>query len=185
MHLKSKVVVVTGAASGIGREIARTFWVDGAKVAIADLNQAGAAAAAAELGDVDSAIGIGKTQVDAGMAAAVAAFGVSTCWSATPASTWAADRQVGAAETCICRLGKPCLFPGRLASARAILSWAGSTNGLEIGASENRERFRVNGTLFKCAPITQRAAQEQDQQWQTIFRSIAGRARCSSWISRR
>jgi 3-hydroxybutyrate dehydrogenase len=81
MHLKSKVVVVTGAASGIGREIARTFWVDGAKVAIADLSQAGAAAAAAELGDVDSAIGIGKTQVDAGMAAAVAAFGVSTCWS--------------------------------------------------------------------------------------------------------
>ena len=82
MHLKSKVVVVTGAASGIGREIARTFWVDGAKVAIADLNQAGAAAAAAELGDVDSAIGIGmdvtdETQVTAGMAAAVAAFGVS------------------------------------------------------------------------------------------------------------
>jgi hypothetical protein len=59
MHLKSKVVVVTGAASGIGREIARTFWVDGEKAAIADLNQAGAAAAAAELGDVDSAIGIG------------------------------------------------------------------------------------------------------------------------------
>ena len=26
MNLKSKVAVVTGAASGIGREIARTFW---------------------------------------------------------------------------------------------------------------------------------------------------------------
>src|SRR5258708_17255779 len=80
MHFKSKVVVVTGAASGIDREIARTFWVDGAKVAIADLNQAGAAAAAAELGDMDSAIGVGmdvtdETQVDAGIAAAVAAFG--------------------------------------------------------------------------------------------------------------
>jgi 3-hydroxybutyrate dehydrogenase len=91
MHLKSKVVVVTGAASGIGREIARTIWVDGAKVVIADLNQARAAAAAAELGDVDSAIGTGmdvadETQVDAGMAAAVAAFGVSQCCSATPAS---------------------------------------------------------------------------------------------------
>jgi len=32
MNLKSKVAVVTGAASGIGREIARTFWVDRAKV---------------------------------------------------------------------------------------------------------------------------------------------------------
>jgi|ERR1700687_573017 len=80
MNLKSKVAVVTGAASGIGREIARTFCRAGAKVVFADLNQAGAAAAAAELGDVDSAIGIGmdvtdETQVDAGMAAAVAAFG--------------------------------------------------------------------------------------------------------------
>jgi hypothetical protein len=163
MNLKSKVAVVTGAASGIGREIARTFCRAGAKVVFADLNQAGAAAAAAELGDVDSAIGIGmdvtdETQVDAGMAAAVAAFRVSTCWSATSASTWAADRQVGTAETGIRRLGKPCLLPGRLAPARAISSWAGSTNGSEIGASENRERSRVNGTRSKCAPITPRAA---------------------------
>jgi len=163
MNLKSKVAVVTDAASGIGREIARIFCRAGAKVAIADLNQAGAAAAAAELGDADSAIGIGmdvtdETQVDAGMAAAVAAFGVSTCWSATPASTWAADRLVAAAETDIPHLGKPCLLPRRLASARAISSWAESPNGSEIGAPENRVRFRVNGTRSKCAPITPRAA---------------------------
>ena len=80
MNLKGKVAVVTGAASGIGREIARTFRREGAKVVIADLNQAGAAAAATELGDADSVIGVGmdvtdETQVDAGMAAAVAAFG--------------------------------------------------------------------------------------------------------------
>ena len=80
MNLKSKVAVVTGAASGIGREIARTFCREGAKVVIADLNQANAAAAATELGDADSVIGVGmdvtdETQVDAGMAAAVAAFG--------------------------------------------------------------------------------------------------------------
>ena len=163
MNLKSKVAVVTGAASGIGREIARIFCRTGAKVAIADLNQAGAAAAAAELGDADSAIGIGmdvtdETQVDAGMAAAVAAFGVSTCWSATPASTWAEDRLVAAAETDIPHLGKPCLLSRRLASARAISSWAESPNGSEIGAPENRVRFRVNGTRSKCAPITPRAA---------------------------
>src|SRR5258708_40055435 len=142
MNLKGKVAVVTGAASGIGREIARIFCRAGAKVAIADLNQAGAAAAAAELGDADSAIGIGmdvtdETQVDAGMAAAVAAFGVSTCWSATPASTWAADRPVGAVETDMPRLGEPCLFPGRLASARAISGWGGSTNGSGNGAAGN------------------------------------------------
>jgi 3-hydroxybutyrate dehydrogenase len=37
MRLKYRVAVVTGAASGICREIARTFVRDGAKIAIADL----------------------------------------------------------------------------------------------------------------------------------------------------
>ncbi len=49
MRLKDKVAIVTGAASGIGKEIARTFVREGAQVAIADLNGAAAAAAAAEL----------------------------------------------------------------------------------------------------------------------------------------
>jgi len=70
---------VTGAASGIGKEIARAFQREGAKVVIADLNQTGADAAATELGGND-AIGIAmdvtsEAQVDAGMARAVSAFG--------------------------------------------------------------------------------------------------------------
>lgn len=47
--LEQKVALVTGAASGIGLEIARTFAQDGAKVMIVDLNQAAADAAAARL----------------------------------------------------------------------------------------------------------------------------------------
>jgi 3-hydroxybutyrate dehydrogenase len=81
MRLKNRVAVVTGAASGIGKEIARTFVREGAKVAIADLNQAGADATAAELGGPERrAIGIAmdvtsEEQVEAGMTKAVNTFG--------------------------------------------------------------------------------------------------------------
>jgi 3-hydroxybutyrate dehydrogenase len=78
MRLLGKVAVVTGAASGIGKEIARAYCAEGAKVVVADLNQAGADAAAAELGK--DAIGVAmdvtsEAEVEAGMARAVSAFG--------------------------------------------------------------------------------------------------------------
>ncbi len=47
--LNGKAAVVTGAASGIGKEIARTLAAQGACVAIADLNLAGAQAVADEI----------------------------------------------------------------------------------------------------------------------------------------
>lgn len=49
MQLKDKIAIVTGAASGIGKEIARAFVKAGAKVAIADLNLDSARATALEL----------------------------------------------------------------------------------------------------------------------------------------
>jgi len=81
MRLDNKVAVVTGAASGIGQEIARAFVREGASVVIADLNQAGADAVAAELSSGrERAIGVAmdvtsEAQVEAGMARAVKEFG--------------------------------------------------------------------------------------------------------------
>ena len=49
MRLKDKVAIVTGAASGIGKEIARTFAREGAQIVIADLDTVAAKAAAAEM----------------------------------------------------------------------------------------------------------------------------------------
>jgi 3-hydroxybutyrate dehydrogenase len=49
MRLDGKTALISGAASGIGKEIAMVYAAAGAKIAIADLNQAGADAAAAEI----------------------------------------------------------------------------------------------------------------------------------------
>lgn len=51
MRLSEKSALVTGAASGFGREIARRFVKEGAKVSIVDLNADGAKAVADELGE--------------------------------------------------------------------------------------------------------------------------------------
>jgi 3-hydroxybutyrate dehydrogenase len=46
MRLDNKAALITGAASGIGKEIARTYFREGARVAIADLNGEAAEATA-------------------------------------------------------------------------------------------------------------------------------------------
>jgi len=76
--LSNKVAVVTGAASGFGAEIARLYVSEGAKVVVADLNEAGAKAVAGELGA--SAIAVKcdvsrKGDIDNLVAAAIQQFG--------------------------------------------------------------------------------------------------------------
>jgi 3-oxoacyl-[acyl-carrier protein] reductase len=52
MRLKDKIAIVTGAASGFGEGIARRFAEEGAKVVIADINEAPAESLARELDTV-------------------------------------------------------------------------------------------------------------------------------------
>jgi 3-hydroxybutyrate dehydrogenase len=81
MKLKDKTALVTGAASGIGKEIAAVFAREGAKVAIADLALAAAGATVGELrrsGGVAMAVEMDvtdETQVNEGVAAVVATWG--------------------------------------------------------------------------------------------------------------
>lgn len=80
MKLQGKVALVTGAASGIGKEIAATYAREGAKVIIADLNLDAANAAAAEMGGADVAMGVAmdvtnEQQVIDGFAKGIAKFG--------------------------------------------------------------------------------------------------------------
>jgi 3-hydroxybutyrate dehydrogenase len=81
MRLKDKVAIVTGAASGIGREIAHSYAREGAKVAIADLNQAAADKTASEIkAKGGTALGVvmdvtNEAQVDAGVEATAKALG--------------------------------------------------------------------------------------------------------------
>ncbi len=81
MRLKDKVGVVTGAASGIGKQIALVFAREGARVVIADLSQEGADAAAGEINAAGGhAMGVAmdvtdEAQVDAGFAKLAAVYG--------------------------------------------------------------------------------------------------------------
>ena len=81
MQLKDKVAIITGSASGIGKEIAIEYAREGAKVAIADLSLAAAQATADEIvksGGQAMAVAMDVTDeaaVDAGTAAVVERFG--------------------------------------------------------------------------------------------------------------
>jgi len=80
-QLQDKIAIVTGAASGLGKEIAVTYAREGAKVAVADLNRDAAQAVADELnakGGRAMAVAADvadEGQVNAAVAAVVEAWG--------------------------------------------------------------------------------------------------------------
>jgi rhamnulose-1-phosphate aldolase/alcohol dehydrogenase len=78
--LASRIALVTGAASGIGKAIATRLAAEGACVVVADLDLEKAQAAAAEIGNSDVAVGVAanvsdEEAVQAGIDAALLAFG--------------------------------------------------------------------------------------------------------------
>jgi NAD(P)-dependent dehydrogenase (short-subunit alcohol dehydrogenase family) len=71
MDLKGKVAIITGAASGIGAACARAFAARGAKVAVVDVNDAGARAVAKEIGGLAQPCNIASERAVGDMVARV------------------------------------------------------------------------------------------------------------------
>ena len=63
MRLKDKKVIVTGAASGIGREITRLFAAERARVAAVDINETGLGETCADIRNIEPVVtDVGSTQ---------------------------------------------------------------------------------------------------------------------------
>ena len=78
MRLKDKTALITGAARGIGLELARAYIAEGARVALADINITAAEAAAASLGPQAMAVQMDITRqdsIDAGFATVLEKLG--------------------------------------------------------------------------------------------------------------
>jgi 3-hydroxybutyrate dehydrogenase len=82
MRLAGKVAIVTGAASGIGRAMAQRFAAEGARVVVADLDQARTTAVAAEIAAATGAQVLGvamdvtsEDSVETAIAQAIAVYG--------------------------------------------------------------------------------------------------------------
>ncbi|MCM2430528.1 bifunctional aldolase/short-chain dehydrogenase [Streptomyces sp. RKAG337] len=78
--LATRIALVTGAGSGIGRAIAHRLAAEGACVVVADINATGAAAVVEELGGADRAVAVtadvtSEEEIRAAFDAAVLAFG--------------------------------------------------------------------------------------------------------------
>src|SRR5919199_3232814 len=102
MELSDKVVVVTGAASGIGRAMARRFAAEGARgVVVADRDEAGARAVADAIGGRALAIACDvavEAQVTELLAQSTDAFGPVDLFCANAGVAIGADESTPDAE---------------------------------------------------------------------------------------
>lgn len=83
MRLSGKTALITGAARGIGRAFAERYIREGARVVIADIDEARAVQTAQQLGESSLAVRMDvtdQTSIDEGLGLAVSTFGQIDIW---------------------------------------------------------------------------------------------------------
>jgi len=149
-RLAGKVAIVTGAARGIGRAVAEAMAAEGAGVVVADLDAAGAEAAAAAIRNQGhQATGV---QADVSLRSDVEGMVAS------------AERTFGTPSVLVCAAG--------------ITTAGGETTFLELADDEWRRVFDVNlGGTFLCSQVVARRLVASGQGGSVITFSSIGAQR--------
>jgi NAD(P)-dependent dehydrogenase (short-subunit alcohol dehydrogenase family) len=151
-ELAGRVAIITGGASGIGRETALAMAAAGASVAVADLNESGAAAVAGQIVDgggvaMSAAVDVSDEAWVAAMVAAVTgAWGAVSILANVAAVTdrahQAADGAVGDAEVSVWERTLSVDLIGSMLTAKHVLPlMVGAGRGAVVNVSSNASLF--------------------------------------------
>jgi NAD(P)-dependent dehydrogenase (short-subunit alcohol dehydrogenase family) len=151
-ELAGRVAIITGGASGIGRETALAMAAAGAAVAVADLNDGGAAAVAGQIADgggvaMSVAVDVAdEAQVAAMVAAVTGAWGAVSILANVAAVTdrahQAADGAVADAQVSIWeRTLSVALIGSMLTSKHVLPVMVGAGRGAVVNVSSNASLF--------------------------------------------
>jgi NAD(P)-dependent dehydrogenase (short-subunit alcohol dehydrogenase family) len=149
MDVNGAAAIVTGGASGLGEATARDLAAQGAKVVIADLNEATGKAIADELGGVFVKVDVSdEAQVQAAVDAAVA--------TGAPLRVVVNSAGIGWASRTVGRDGSP----HDLASYRKVIdvNLIGTFNGMRLGAAamattEPLDEYNTRGVVINTASV--------------------------------
>lgn len=173
MRLKGRRIVITGAASGIGRATAELFAREGARIAVLDMNQAGADATAKSVSGTAIVVDVRKEEsVNQAIEKAAAAMGgidglVNAAGVAfhapikdTALSDWQRVIDINlTGPFLVCRAAMPWLLKAggativNIASGAALLPFAGSS----VYAASKAGLLNFNRVLAKELAPTVRA----------------------------
>jgi NAD(P)-dependent dehydrogenase (short-subunit alcohol dehydrogenase family) len=149
MDVNGAAAIVTGGASGLGEATARDLAAQGAKVVIADLNEATGKAIADELGGVFVKVDVSdEAQVQAAVDAAVA--------TGAPLRVVVNSAGIGWASRTVGRDGTP----HDLASYKKVIdvNLIGTFNGMRLGAAaiattEPLDEYGTRGVIINTASV--------------------------------